>query len=188
MQWNKVYPTLLGVACAASLLLSTKVSAASLAVVGPVTDLPNSFAITWSIANGVGTYHGTNWDAQLTISKTNVLLNGQYIGSSDGGGKSVTWNFPRVTMFAANSQDTHNYPQHSGWRILFNDTNHGVDDLNSQYDGIGPRMARVQAVHAPEPSTLLLFPGIGLAWLAVFRRKLFKKGQDACPAESVTTA
>jgi hypothetical protein len=157
-----------------------------LSVVGPVTDLPKSFDITWSIANGVGTYHGTNWDTQLTITKTNVLFTGQYIGSSGGSRQPVSWSFPRVTVFGADSTNAHR-SHYNEWSIVFNNTDHAIAGINNVFFGTGSGHVRMQAVHAPEPSTLLLFPAMGLAWLAVFRRKLCKKAQDACPAESVTT-
>jgi hypothetical protein len=95
MTWKKVYPTLWAVACAASLLLATRVSAAPLTLLGPPLDRPDVFSSSWYIGNDVSTYHGTNWDVELTITKTNVLLTGQYLGSLGGRTlRSVSWSFP----------------------------------------------------------------------------------------------
>jgi hypothetical protein len=92
---------------------------------------------------------------------------------------------PRLSAFSAATSVTSG-GKVDKWNLTFNSTSKNV------YDTLGgvvsPGTVRATAVHAPEPSTLLLFPGIGLAWIAVFRRKLFKKTQGTYTAESVTTA
>jgi hypothetical protein len=180
-------PTGSGVCCLA--VLATKVSAAPLTVVGgPAIDRPGEFLIGWYIADGIGTYHGTNWDAQVTITKTNVLFTGQYLGSAGGREwRSVSWSLPRDAVFTVHTpinfsslpkkigKELGRYP---GW---YNEWSIYSDSTQSV------AVQAVRAVHAPEPSTLLLFPGIGLAWIAVFWRKLCKKAQDTYLAQSVTT-
>ncbi|HEY7491488.1 MAG TPA: PEP-CTERM sorting domain-containing protein [Candidatus Tectomicrobia bacterium] len=185
MQWKNVYPTLCGLACAASVLLAVNANAGSLS---PLTMLPGSidssksFSVTWLLPSGVGTgtYHGTYWDAIVNVKTDKVTFHGTYHGDP-----TASLGFSRISSFSADtkvSQGSHI----DKYNLTFNSTNKNI------YDTLGgvvsPGTVRVTAAHVPEPSTLLLFPGIGLAWLAVFRRKLFKKAQDTSPAESVTAA
>jgi hypothetical protein len=184
MQWKTVYPTLCGLACAASLLLAVKANAGPLA---PLTIAPGgvdsskAFSVTWLLPSGVGigTYHGTYWDAVVHVKASKVVFHGTYHGDP-----TASLGFRRIASFSADTkvgQGNHV----DKWNVTFNSTNKNI------YDTLGgivsPGTVRVTAAHVPEPSTLLLFPAMGLAWVAVFRKKLFKKTQDTCAAESVTT-
>jgi hypothetical protein len=185
MKWKKVSPTLCGLACAASLLLAVKANAGSLA---PLTILPGgtdsakSFSATWLLPSGVGTgtYHGTYWDAIVNVKTDKVTFHGTYYGDP-----TASLGLPRISAFSADTSVSTG-GKVDKWNLTFNSTNKNI------YDTLGgvvsPGTVRVTAAHVPEPSTLLLFPAMGLAWLAVFRRKLFNKAQDSCATTSVTTA
>ena len=185
MQWKKVSPTLCGLACAASLLLAVKANAGPLApltIVPGGTDSSKSFSVTWLLPSGVGTgtYYGTYWDAIVNVKSDKVTFHGTYHGDP-----TASLGLPRISAFSADTTVGHGN-RFDKYNVTFNSTNKNI------YDTLGgvasPGTVRVTAAHVPEPSTLLLFPAMGLAWVAVFRRKLFKKAQDTCPARSVTTA
>jgi hypothetical protein len=154
---------------------------APLTVLSGGIDSSRSFAVTWLLPSGVGTgtYHNTYWDAVVNVKKDKVTFHGTYSGDP-----TASLGFKRISAFSGASSVTAG-AKIDRWSLTYNSTNKDI------YDTLGgvvsPGTVQVKAVHAPEPSTLLLFPGIGLAWVAVFGRKLFKKAQDTCPAESVTT-
>ena len=81
--------------------------------------------------------------------------------------------FPHVSAFAFQTSVPDGVKGHDKWSIAFNSTKSNIFDTMKNV--VSPGTVRMTAVHTPEPSTLLLFPGMGLAWFVVFRRKKASK-------------